>query len=136
MDFNFRRLVKNERLVFSKLRGEDCQLFMKREDEIHPFISGNKFRKLKYNLQEATLQQNKTLLTFGGAYSNHILATAFVGKLQNFRTIGIIRGEELGIDISKTLVNNTTLRSAFNYGMKLEFVSRKCYREKTSVDFL
>lgn len=136
MDFNFRLPAKNQRLISSKLNENECQLFIKREDQIHPIVSGNKFRKLKYNLQEANYQQKRTLLTFGGAYSNHILATALAGKLQKFQTVGIIRGEELGDDISKTLTENPTLRNAFNYGMKLEFVSREHYRKKTSATFL
>ncbi|MFT6961351.1 MAG: 1-aminocyclopropane-1-carboxylate deaminase, partial [Flammeovirgaceae bacterium] len=70
------------------------QVLVKREDLIHPQVSGNKWRKLKYNISEAKKQGKPTLLTFGGAYSNHILATAAIGKLEGFRTIGIIRGEE------------------------------------------
>ena len=128
--------INNSQVFLSELEGKDIQLFIKREDEIHPFVWGNKFRKLKYNLQEATLQQKKTLLTFGGAFSNHILATAVAGKLQGFSTIGIIRGEELGIDLDKTLAGNATLRNAAAHGMKFEFISREQYRNKTSVNFL
>ena len=68
------------------LEEKEVELFIKREDEIHPFVSGNKFRKLKYNLQEAKNQGYKTLLTFGGAFSNHIIATAIAGKMNGFRT--------------------------------------------------
>ena len=68
---------------------------IKREDLIHPIISGNKFRKLKYNILEAQRLKHKTMLTFGGAYSNHIAAVAYSGKENGFQTIGIIRGEEL-----------------------------------------
>src|SRR5690606_39699662 len=76
---------------------------IKREDAIHPHISGNKYRKLKYNVQEAQRQHHDTLLTFGGAFSNHIAAVASVGQLCGFKTIGVIRGEEL------TKVSNSTL---------------------------
>jgi len=136
MDFDSQIQLKNQQIVLPELQDNNYQLFIKREDKIHPLVSGNKFRKLKYNLQEASSQQKKTLLTFGGAYSNHILAAAVAGNLKNFQTIGIIRGDELGIDISKTLANNTTLRTAFEHGMKLEFISRESYRSKTTTSFL
>ena len=65
------------------------QLFIRREDLIHPIVSGNKFRKLKYNLIQAKLESHSTLLTFGGAFSNHIAALAFAGKQNQFKTIGV-----------------------------------------------
>jgi 1-aminocyclopropane-1-carboxylate deaminase len=105
---------------------------IKREDLIHPFVSGNKFRKLKYNLLQAKEEQQETLLTFGGAYSNHIAAVAFAGKEKGFKTIGIIRGEELRDKISE----NPTLQFAENCGMQFEFVSRETYRLKTEISFL
>jgi len=105
---------------------------IKREDLIHPFVSGNKFRKLKYNLLQAKEEQNETLLTFGGAYSNHIAAVAFAGKENGFKTIGIIRGDELRDKISE----NPTLLFAQNCGMQLEFVSREEYRLKNETSFL
>jgi 1-aminocyclopropane-1-carboxylate deaminase len=76
-------------------------IHVKREDLVHPFVSGNKFRKLKYNLLQAKEEQQETLLTFGGAYSNHIAAVAFAGKEKGFKTIGVIRGDELRGKISK-----------------------------------
>ena len=136
MDFDSQIQLKNQQIVLPELQDKNYQLFIKREDQIHPLVSGNKFRKLKYNFQEAENKKNKTLLTIGGAYSNHILATAVAGKLKNLQTIGIIRGDELGIDISKTLAFNSTLRAAFEHGMKLQFISRESYRNKTSIDFL
>lgn len=108
------------------------RLFVKREDLIHPFVSGNKFRKLKYNLAEAKKEEQHTLLTFGGAFSNHIAAVAAAGKLNGFETIGIIRGEEL---IDK-IDSNSTLRFAKENGMQLKFVTRTAYREKTTSEFL
>ena len=136
MDFNSQIQSINQQIVLPKLEANNCQLFIKREDEIHPLVSGNKFRKLKYNLKAAKQNKTKTLLTFGGAFSNHILATAVAGKLQNFKTIGVIRGDELGQDLSKTLATNSTLRAAYDHGMKFEFISREKYRDKMSSDFL
>lgn len=105
---------------------------IKREDLIHPFVSGNKFRKLKYNLLQAKKEDFKTLLTFGGAFSNHIAAVAFAGKENGFKTIGIIRGDELKSKISE----NPTLSFAHNCGMQLEFISREEYRLKNESLFL
>ena len=108
------------------------ELFIKREDEIHPFVSGNKYRKLKYNLLEAKKKEFKTLLTFGGAFSNHIAAVASAGSLLGFKTIGIIRGEEL----EDKITDNETLSFAKQHGMQFKFVSREAYRNKTSKTFL
>lgn len=105
---------------------------IKREDLIHPFVSGNKFRKLKYNLLQAKKERQETLLTFGGAFSNHIAALAFAGKEKGFKTIGIIRGDELRDKISE----NPTLQFAENCGMQFEFVSRENYRLKNEIAFL
>lgn len=111
-------------------------VFLKREDLLHPEVSGNKFRKLKYNIAEATSQKKETLLSFGGAFSNHIAATAAAGKLSGLKTIGVIRGEELGDDLEKTLHENSTLKFAATCGMKFHFISRIAYREKASKAFL
>lgn len=107
-------------------------LYIKREDLLHPLISGNKFRKLKYNLIEAKALGLKTLVTFGGAFSNHILAVAAAGNEYDFSTIGIIRGEEL----NEKIETNPTLYSAQKLGMKFIFVSREMYRKKTENNFL
>ncbi len=106
------------------LDNKGIRLFIKREDLIHPEISGNKWRKLKYNLLEAKRQKQKTLLTFGGAYSNHIAATAAAGHYFGFDTVGIIRGEF-------THPLNPTLSSATNYGMKLIYLDRNTYRNES-----
>ena len=108
------------------------EVFIKREDRIHDFVSGNKYRKLKYNILEADKLGFKTLLTFGGAFSNHIAAVASAGKVCRFKSIGIIRGEELESKIE----DNPTLKFAKSCGMQFEFVSREAYREKTSEDFI
>jgi 1-aminocyclopropane-1-carboxylate deaminase len=105
---------------------------IKREDLIHPFVSGNKFRKLKYNLLQAKAENQKTLLTFGGAFSNHIAAVAFAGKERGFKTIGIIRGDELAQKVNE----NPTLLFAQKCGMQLEFISREEYRLKSELSFI
>ena len=107
-------------------------LVIKRDDLIHPFVSGNKFRKLKYNLLQAKAENQSALLTFGGAYSNHIAAVAYAGKENGFQTIGIIRGDELADKIK----SNPTLKFAQECGMQFEFVSREAYRLKTEAHFL
>ncbi|WP_286969382.1 1-aminocyclopropane-1-carboxylate deaminase/D-cysteine desulfhydrase [Flavobacterium sp. UBA4854] len=110
----------------------DISLTIKREDLIHPFVSGNKFRKLKYNLLQAKAENKDTLLTFGGAFSNHIAAVAYAGKEQGFKTIGVIRGDELWDKIEE----NPTLKFAQENGMQFEFVSREEYRLKNEESFI
>ncbi len=105
---------------------------VKREDLIHPFISGNKYRKLKYNILDAKQKGLDTILTFGGAYSNHIAATAYAGNLFGIKTIGVIRGEEL----SQNWMLNPTLSQAHRHGMDFKFISREAYRRKTETSFL
>ena len=102
---------------------------MKREDLNHPVVSGNKWWKLKYNLREAQQLGKKTLLTFGGAYSNHLYATAGAAKELGLESIGIVRGEE-------TLPLNKTLTFATACGMKLHYVSREDYRRKLHDEFI
>ncbi len=106
------------------------KLYLKREDLIHPIISGNKFRKLKYNLLEVESFAKAQVLSFGGAYSNHIAATAEACFLLNIPSIGIIRGEELADDLANTLSTNPTLKYAHQKGMQLKFVTRADYRLK------
>ena len=110
----------------------NIRLYIKREDLIHPFISGNKFRKLFYNLSKAKEDNHATLLTFGGAYSNHIAAVAFAGKENGFQTIGVIRGDELAYKIE----DNPTLEKARQAGMEFVFVTREQYRLKNEESFL
>ena len=114
------------------LENTTVTLSIKREDCLHPYISGNKFRKLKYNLAQAKAEGKTTLLTFGGAFSNHILAVAAAGKEYGFKTIGIIRGNELHDKVAK----NPTLLQAQEFGIIFDFVSRESYREKTSEAFV
>ena len=102
---------------------KSVRLFLKREDQLHPHVSGNKWRKLKYNLLYAKEAGYKTLLTYGGAYSNHILATAYAGNLFGFETIGVIRGEAY-----EPL--NPVLARAVEQGMTLHYLNRATYRSK------
>jgi 1-aminocyclopropane-1-carboxylate deaminase len=104
-------------------RSAGVKLSVLRLDTIHPLVNGNKWFKLKYNLQQAQQQNYTTLLTFGGAYSNHIFATAAAGKLFGLPTIGVIRGEE-------RLPLNPTLSFAVDQGMQLVYLSRESYRQK------
>lgn len=107
------------------------RISIKRLDLIHPQISGNKFFKLKYNLLAARQQGFEKVLTFGGAYSNHIAATAFASHKFGFQSLSMIRGEELA---QRPL--NPTLATAQQFGMQLEFISRNAYRQKDQPDFL
>ena len=104
-------------------RSAGVDLSVLRLDTMHPFVNGNKWFKLKYNLLEAKQQNLTTILTFGGAYSNHVFATAAAGNLFGFRTIGVIRGEE-------RLPLNPTLSFARQQGMELVYLSRETYRQK------
>lgn len=98
-----------------------------RLDLLHPVISGNKWFKLKYNIESAQQSNIDTLLSFGGAYSNHLHALAYAGKEFGMKTIGIIRGER---------VQNQTLNDCEKWGMELCFISRSDYRLKTDAHFL
>ena len=127
---------RNQSVAIDAIERAGITLHMKREDELHPFISGNKYRKLKYNLLEAKARGISTLLSFGGAYSNHISALAYAGKKFGFKTIGVVRGEELGENLETTLKNNMTLKQAVENGMRFKFVSRAHYRYKQTDDFI
>ena len=122
---------ENIRINLDEINDFSGEVHLKREDELHPHVSGNKFRKLKYNIHLASIQEKKTLLTFGGAFSNHIAAVAAAGQAANLNTVGIIRGDELKNDYK----NNPTLQFAEQCGMQFEFVSREAYRQKDSTTF-
>ena len=100
---------------------KQIELWLKRDDLIHPVISGNKWRKLKYSLNHALSLHKTTLISMGGAYSNHLHALAFVGNCLNLKTKAFIRGE-------KPAVLNSTLQDLLEWGMELEFISRSDYR--------
>lgn len=108
----------------------DVKVFVKRDDLIDEYISGNKWRKLKYNLDLCRTKKNKQIITFGGAFSNHIVATAKACHLEGIKSIGIIRGEELNKD------SNETLKKCSDFGMELHFVSRDEYRMRNEKAYL
>ncbi|MXV51336.1 pyridoxal-phosphate dependent enzyme [Pedobacter sp. HMF7647] len=111
-----------EEEIFNPLYTEKgVRVFMKRDDMIHPFISGNKWRKLKYILRQAETENKKLLVTFGGAWSNHLLATACAAAKFGFQSVGFVRGED---------VNNPIIAFCKLFGMHLRFVSREEYRDK------
>jgi 1-aminocyclopropane-1-carboxylate deaminase len=127
-------LINYSKTPIQELKGQlferqGIRVLVKREDLNHSFVSGNKWWKLKYNLEDALRQGHDTLLTFGGAYSNHIFATAAAGRELGLKTIGIIRGEEV-------LPLNHTLSFAKSCGMKLHYFSREAYRKKTESNFV
>ncbi|HNJ58722.1 MAG TPA: pyridoxal-phosphate dependent enzyme [Chitinophagaceae bacterium] len=97
-----------------------------RTDEIHLIVSGNKWFKLKYYIQDCIKKGKETLATFGGTYSNHIVATAYACKSAGLKSIGIIRGEA-------TKFSSHTLKDAESYGMELHFVSREMFKEKEKI---
>ncbi|ROI08412.1 pyridoxal-phosphate dependent enzyme [Chryseobacterium sp. H3056] len=107
---------------------KNARLFLKREDLIHPQISGNKYWKLFYNINQylAKNPENPFLITFGGAFSNHIAAVAALGRESNIPTLGIIRGDEL----QQKWAENPTLKTAHQNGMEFRFVTREAYRNK------
>lgn len=121
--------IETQELFFPLLREKGIQLSIKRLDQVHELASGNKFFKLKYNLKEARNQNNSTILTFGGAYSNHIYAMAAAAQKLGFESIGVIRGEE-------TLPLNPTLAFAESAGMHLHYINRSDYRMKNEVEII
>ena len=106
-----------------QLKENNTRLAVLRLDKIHPVISGNKWFKLKYYLADAKIEGKDHIITFGGAYSNHIVATAAASKLFGFKVTGIIRGEH-----PKKLSH--TLLQAIEYGMDLIFIGRQDYQTK------
>lgn len=107
---------------------KNITLAVLRLDKIHPVVSGNKLFKLNYFLQEAGAAEHKTILTFGGAYSNHLVATAYACKAAGLKSIGIVRGEE-------TVPLSPTLQHCISYGMQLKYLSRESYNKKEDPRF-
>jgi 1-aminocyclopropane-1-carboxylate deaminase len=103
------------------LNKHSVQLFIKRDDLIHPIVSGNKWRKLKFNVEMALQTKRTGILTFGGAYSNHLVATAAAAREAGLHAVGVVRGEELDAN------SNTTLKKCAELGMELVFASREQY---------
>jgi 1-aminocyclopropane-1-carboxylate deaminase len=110
--------------------GLSLHLLIQRDDLIDELVSGNKWRKLKYNIYTASHQRKEGVLTFGGAYSNHLVATAKAASLAGLKSIGIVRGEELNVK------SNTTLMKCHQWGMQLKFVCRSEYAQRYNQDYL
>lgn len=133
MDFPLNALIKNREIALSNAILEPLQfsgfgkesVLIQRDDMIHPIVSGNKWRKLEGWIRYAKENSIHTLVTFGGAYSNHLVATAAAGNFLGFKTIGILRADEE--------INNHYLQIAKSYGMQIRGVSRDQYREKTAL---
>jgi 1-aminocyclopropane-1-carboxylate deaminase len=129
-------LFDTEKSVLEKVRYvdpstvEQLDLYIKRDDLIDPLVSGNKWRKLKYNIEQAQHKLCEGILTFGGAHSNHLVATAKACNRAGLKSVGFVRGEEL------TPESNLTLKDCAVLGMDLVFVSREEYREKDDWDFI
>ena len=120
--------IESQEIFNSLYKDAEIRVFIKRLDLIKSEITGNKYFKLKYNIREAVSKGYKKVLTFGGAFSNHILATSLISRKYNLHSIGIIRGEE-------HFPLNSTLQKASNNGMRLVYISRKEYNNKASQDF-
>ena len=127
---NLIQLSVIEKFSFSKINKKDVELFAKRDDLIHKYISGNKIRKLKYNIFSFYKNNCSLLVTFGGAFSNHLLATASICYELGIPCIGIVRGEELNVK------SNFILSKCDSFGMKLEFVSRTNFSEQKKMSGL
>lgn len=118
-----------DELCLPLLKEKKISAAVLRLDKIHPVISGNKWFKLKYHLENFDPGRHKGIVTFGGAYSNHVIATAYAGAVKGIKTIGIIRGE-------RPRIMSHTLQNAIDFGMQPEFVSRDEYRRKNDDGFI
>ena len=115
--------ITADKLNLPLLSEKNVEADVLRLDKIHPVVSGNKWFKLRYYLEEAILRRKKTIVTFGGAWSNHKVATAAACKIKKLKSIGIIRGEE-------PTLHSSTLADAQRLGMQLSFISRQNYSKK------
>lgn len=122
-------LATTDRVELSEFAQHGIRVDVLRLDKIHPIVSGNKGFKLKEHLRIAVEKRNAGIVTFGGAWSNHIVATAFAARTAGLQATGIIRGERAG-------TSSDTLQAAAGYGMRLEFISREEYKRKEEPEFL
>ncbi|MEM9052612.1 MAG: pyridoxal-phosphate dependent enzyme, partial [Bacteroidota bacterium] len=120
---------REEHVIYKPLNQRGIELWIKRDDLIHEEVSGNKWRKLKWNIANAIQNEKDTILTFGGAFSNHIAATAAAAKIHGLKSIGIIRGEDADLE-------NPTLSGAASNGMKIHLVSREEFRRMGDRDYI
>ncbi len=121
------RIAPLQKLDIPEFFGNEIEVSILREDLLDREISGNKWRKLKYNLLQAAQLKHDTVLTFGGAFSNHLAATAAAGAQFGFNTIGVVRGDDDS--------TNPTLVTCREHGMTLHFVDRSSYRDKHTEEF-
>jgi 1-aminocyclopropane-1-carboxylate deaminase len=128
-DNEFKTPSPLQEVSYDELNRRNIELFIKRDDLIHQDVSGNKWRKLKLNIAQAQQKRHDTLLTFGGAHSNHIAATAAAAKISGLKSIGIIRGEDADL-------SNPTLKLAAEKGMKLHRISREEFREADNWEYI
>ncbi len=119
-----------ESITITLADGSHREIFVKRDDKIDEVISGNKWRKLKYAFEAAKHKGKTGIYTYGGAYSNHLVATAKAAQIHGFKSIGVVRGEEL------TPESNETLKACSSYGMELHFVSREAYKMRNDYESL
>ncbi len=124
------KTITNQKVDLPILNKKKIELFIKREDLIHTIISGNKFRKLKYNILELKKLRKRQIITFGGAFSNHLFACAYLGYTNKIKTVGIIRGEELEFEEL-----NYNLKQCQKFGMELKFISRNEYKERNNLRY-
>ena len=127
-------LIDIKNIMFDELQDisfkkKKIRLLLARLDKIHPIISGNKLFKLHYFIENTKQSSHKTLLTFGGAYSNHLVAAAYACKESGLKSIGIVRGEE------PEKVSHT-LQQCITYGMQLQFISRSNYKNADDINFI
>ncbi|KAA5536957.1 pyridoxal-phosphate dependent enzyme [Taibaiella lutea] len=130
MDIDFQAEIKIDVLEDEILQARGIELGILRLDQIHPVVSGNKWFKLKYNIAEAVRNGSDSILTFGGAFSNHLIATAAAAKAFGLSSIGIVRGFHAENNLSETL------HACINMGMQLHFISRGDYSQKDTDAFL
>jgi 1-aminocyclopropane-1-carboxylate deaminase/D-cysteine desulfhydrase-like pyridoxal-dependent ACC family enzyme len=126
---NFQLPSVEQDVLSAFLNEKGIRLTIKRDDLIHHEVSGNKWRKLKWNIDNALQSERKTILTFGGAHSNHIAASSAAAQLHGLHSIGIIRGEEVDL-------NNPTLKKARMNGMEIHRVSRSEFRQIEDRDYI
>ena len=124
MDIDLEIFSPVQQITNKLFEQREISVFIKRDDLIHPVISGNKWRKLKYILKQAVAEGKTHLVTFGGAYSNHLLAVAAAAARFGFKATGFVRGEA---------VNNNTLFLCRLHGMKLIFTDRGIYKDKPAL---
>jgi 1-aminocyclopropane-1-carboxylate deaminase len=127
--------IQQEKSILQLLQNKDwdernIKVWVKRDDLLHPEVSGNKWRKLYYNIEQAKQYKSDGIFTFGGAYSNHLVATAFAAKESGLKSIGFVRGDELNKD------SNHTLRRCADLGMELQFLSREMYVLRNDKQFI